>query len=196
MDHNPRGSRTVYHDPPLETIPIHAARARDLLAEHVLEPRSGECRVCRVPGPCAPADAAIAALVRLGVRLPGAAHLVPVDGPTVVLTTVPPARQVVEPDGEGPGRRDEPPPGVDPLDWRLAVRLRRDHRADEAGTCPLCGHRCLARWLVDRVLGSGRADRLRLELPGPRTRRVPGAAGRTFALPNHRGAPGGWGAAA
>ncbi|GIG61849.1 hypothetical protein Lfu02_62210 [Longispora fulva] len=210
MELHPRNSHTVYHEPIPGTIAPSAAEARDVLAEHVLDPRSGTCRVCLVPSPCEPADFAITALTRLGVSLPGTSELIPVNGPTLVLSTVPPrhlAAALEHPTGPPSHHAAPAPPGVDPLDWALAVRLLWDHRPDESEMCRACGtlYWCRARHLVQRVINGRRpssrpsepADRLRLTAPGHRTRRAPGDAGRDyFATPPHRGAPGRWGKAA
>ncbi|MFD1079379.1 hypothetical protein [Longispora fulva] len=141
--------------------------------------------------------------------------LAPVDGPTVVLPTVPPPRCLVAPERPKglPSHHAAPapspaPPGVDPLDWALASRLLWDHRADESGVCRACGtsYWCSARRLVERVINGRRpspqprpepADRLRLSAPGSRPRRVPGEAGRAyFAPPPYWGARGWFGEAA
>ncbi|GIG61794.1 hypothetical protein Lfu02_61660 [Longispora fulva] len=211
MELHPSNSRTVYHEPTSPTTGHSAAAARDMLAEHVLDPRSGTCRMCLVPGPCSSAGSAITTLARLGVPLPGVVDVMPVDGPTLVLLTVSTPRHLVEPEPPGglPGDHAAPAqPGVDPLDWALASRLQRDHRPDELGVCRACGmtYWCRTRRLVERVINGRRqspqpspepADRLRLSAPGQRPRRVPGKAGRDyFAPPSHWSAPGWFGEAA
>ena len=59
-------------------------------------------------------------------------------------------------DGPSDGPTAEPPAGADPLLWRLAYGLHRDHRAQPDGSCVTCRQAwpCAPRGLADRGLSA------------------------------------------